>query len=257
MPFKAISVDDDPKCLSLSIDLIESSESVEEALGFTSPSEAFEYLKVHYVPVVFLDIRMPGMDGITLAEKILSIHPKTNIIFLTTYSHYLPKAFSLHASGYCIKPLTKEKLDNEISNLRYSIEEENIGFYAHTFGTFSFYYDGNPVVLSSPLDEEVLAYLFDANGIPRDLDRIARDLEKDKDDIGKAIKSLESTFIDLGEDGILFKTKKGYFLDVSMISSDVQEALKDVDRARKLFKGEYLSPYKWAYKRREELISIL
>ena len=38
MPFKAISVDDDPKCLSLSIDLIESSESVEEALGFTSPS---------------------------------------------------------------------------------------------------------------------------------------------------------------------------------------------------------------------------
>ena len=98
---------------------------------------------------------------------------------------------------------------------------------------------------------------MDDNGIPRDFDRIARDLEKDKDDIGKAIKSLESTFIDLGEDGILFKTKKGYFLDVSMISSDVQEALKDVDRARKLFKGEYLSPYKWAHKRREELISIL
>ena len=112
-------------------------------------------------------------------------------------------------------------------------------------------------MLSSPLDEEVLAYLLDANGIPRYLDRIAADLEKDKDDIGKAIKSLESTFIDLGEDGILFKTKKGYFLDVSMISSDVQEALKDVDRARKLFKGEYLSPYKWAHKRREELISIL
>ena len=85
MHFKAVAVDDDKNALSLSLSELNKNSSVSEAVGFVSSKEALNYIKNHYIPVVLLDIRMPEMDGITLAEKILSINPKTNIIFVTTY----------------------------------------------------------------------------------------------------------------------------------------------------------------------------
>ena len=139
MHFKAVAVDDDKNALSLSLSELNKNSSVSEAVGFVSSKEALNYIKNHYIPVVLLDIRMPEMDGISLAEKILSINPKTNIIFVTTYSHYLPQAFSIHASGYIMKPLDKDKLNNEIANLRFPLEEEKMGFYACPVPAFEQY----------------------------------------------------------------------------------------------------------------------
>ena len=48
-----------------------------------------------------------------------------------------------------------------------------------------------------------------------------------------------------------------YFLDTSMVPSDVSEALEGVMEAKYLFAGEYLTPYEWAQERRKELISLL
>ena len=86
MHFKAVAVDDDKNALTLSLSELNRNNCVSDAVGFTSSKEALDYIKKHFVPVVLLDIRMPEMDGISLAEKILSINPKTNIIFVTTYS---------------------------------------------------------------------------------------------------------------------------------------------------------------------------
>ena len=88
--------------------------------------------------------------------------------------------------------------------------------------------------------------------------------EKISDDLGYAMEEVDasldhlfSLFSKLGEDGVLFKTRKGYFLDTSMVPSDVSEALEGVMEAKYLFAGEYLTPYEWAQERRKELISLL
>ena len=257
MHFKAVAVDDDKNALSLSLSELNKNSSVSEAVGFVSSKEALNYIKNHYIPVVLLDIRMPEMDGITLAEKILSINPKTNIIFVTTYSHYLPQAFSIHASGYIMKPLDKDKLNNEIANLRFPLEEKNMGFYASTFGSFSLSYDGESVNFEDEKDRELMAYLLNRNGIATSKEKIGEDLDYSMEEIEASLDHLFSMFSKLGEDGVLFKTRKGYFLDTSMVPSDVSEALDGVMEAKYLFAGEYLTPYKWAQERRKELISLL
>lgn len=257
MHFKAVAVDDDKNALSLSLSELNKNSSVSEAVGFVSSKEALNYIKNHYIPVVLLDIRMPEMDGITLAEKILSINPKTNIIFVTTYSHYLPQAFSIHASGYIMKPLDKDKLNNEIANLRFPLEEKKMGFYASTFGSFSLSYDGESVNFEDEKDRELMAYLLNRNGIATSKEKIREDLGYTIEEIEASLDHLFSMFSTLGEDGVLFKTRKGYFLDTSMVPSDVSEALDGVMEAKYLFAGEYLTPYKWAQERRKELISLL
>ncbi len=56
-----------------------------------------------------LDVCMPDMSGIEAAQKLRSLHKKTDIIFLTTSRDYAVEAFSLSAVHYLIKPFTQEQ----------------------------------------------------------------------------------------------------------------------------------------------------
>lgn len=67
---------------------------------------------------------MREINGIHLAKALKDIFPKTNIVFVTGYSEYMCQAFSIHASGYIMKPVTPEKIKKELNNLRYPIKKE-------------------------------------------------------------------------------------------------------------------------------------
>jgi DNA-binding LytR/AlgR family response regulator len=70
-------------------------------------------LKPH---VVFLDIRMPGADGIEIARSLRSPRPK--IVFCTAYDEYAVDAFEVHAVDYLLKPVTRVRLAHCIERLR-------------------------------------------------------------------------------------------------------------------------------------------
>ncbi|MBQ0071255.1 MAG: response regulator, partial [Spirochaetales bacterium] len=133
---KVVAVDDEKLCLDNLVEILSSMDSISSIKGFQKPSEAMEYLKKHYVDVVFLDVRMPGMDGVTMARQIAEYCPDTNIIFATSYTHYLAEAFALHASGYILKPVTREAVVKEIKNLRFPPRVNDKGQRVQTFGHF-------------------------------------------------------------------------------------------------------------------------
>ena len=58
--------------------------------------------------VLFLDVRMPGMDGFDVLRQ---IPPETMpaVVFVTAYDRYAPQAFEQHAIEYLLKPFTDER----------------------------------------------------------------------------------------------------------------------------------------------------
>ncbi len=60
--------------------------------------------------VVLLDIRMPAMDGIEVANHLSRLDMPPAIIFTTAYDEYAVTAFEAHAVGYLLKPVRRERL---------------------------------------------------------------------------------------------------------------------------------------------------
>ncbi len=58
--------------------------------------------------IVFLDIYMPGENGIDIAKELRKISPETEIVFVTTSREHAVDAFSLYALHYLVKPVTTE-----------------------------------------------------------------------------------------------------------------------------------------------------
>ena len=92
-----------------------------EVHGFRTCREALEYACVNCVSVAFLDIELPGENGIDLSRQLKEIDSRTNIIFLTGHPEYVWDALETYCSGYILKPLTPEKLHREIDNLRFPV----------------------------------------------------------------------------------------------------------------------------------------
>ena len=67
--------------------------------------------------VVFLDIEMPGINGIELARKIANIDPEIQIVFVTAYEQYALKAFEVSAVHYLLKPLSQEKINEAVNRV--------------------------------------------------------------------------------------------------------------------------------------------
>lgn len=74
--------------------------------------------------IIFLDIKMPYMNGIKVAEKIRSLDPNVTIVFLTSLLEYAVDGYKVHAANYLIKPVNKKKLTKEIENLIEKSREE-------------------------------------------------------------------------------------------------------------------------------------
>lgn len=72
--------------------------------------EAVALSQEHPVDLVFMDIHMPGMDGLEAAARISRQDLPPAIIFTTAYSEHALDAFEVHAVDYLLKPIRREKL---------------------------------------------------------------------------------------------------------------------------------------------------
>ena len=67
--------------------------------------------------IVFLDIYMPGENGIDIAKELQRITPETGIVFVTTSREHAIDAFSLYALNYILKPVTTEGIADSFRRL--------------------------------------------------------------------------------------------------------------------------------------------
>ena len=112
-------VDDKKLFLSGALPVLEEIMPDAAITGFTRPSEAIEYAKASRIALAFLDIEMGATNGLDLCRTLLSINPRTNVVYLTAHVEYSFDAWGTGASGFLLKPITPEAVRAQLKNLRY------------------------------------------------------------------------------------------------------------------------------------------
>ena len=85
--------------------------------GFTNPVEALESQQVKSADVAFLDIEMPVISGLRLAERIQEINADCEVVFITGHNQYAVEAFDVNALDYLLKPVTTGQVDRAIKRI--------------------------------------------------------------------------------------------------------------------------------------------
>nr|WP_294488398.1 response regulator [uncultured Ruminococcus sp.] len=77
---------------------------------FSSGEELLKSFRYKAYDLVFLDIEMPAMDGITLARKLRELSSDVSIVFLTGHIEYAIKGYEVNALRYLTKPAEEKKV---------------------------------------------------------------------------------------------------------------------------------------------------
>jgi DNA-binding LytR/AlgR family response regulator len=108
---RVIIVDDEPKAINLLKSYLLHFNTIELVNTFRNALKALEFLRVNPVDLVFLDIDMPHLTGITLSKL---LNPKIKIIFTTAYSKYAAESYDVEAVDYLLKPISFERFGKAI-----------------------------------------------------------------------------------------------------------------------------------------------
>ena len=205
--------------------------------------------------VALLDIHMRGLDGVDLAKCLKEVNPKMNIIFVTGYSEYKGDAMDVKASGYIMKPVTKEKLEEELNDLRFPIvPKQNVLLRVQCFGNFDvFTPDGKPVLFERSRSKEIFAYLVHRHGSSCTTREIAAALfedepydKKQQSYLQTLIAAMNKSLKKVGATDAVRKSYNALSVNVDVLDCDYYRFAELDAGAVNAYQNEYMSQYYWA-----------
>lgn len=105
MKLKCLAVDDEPFALKQIVSYIEQTPFLELIGNCENAFEALEVIKKESVDLLFLDINMPEMSGMELAQ---SLDTQTMVVFTTAYEEFALDSYKVEAIDYLLKPISRE-----------------------------------------------------------------------------------------------------------------------------------------------------
>ncbi|GAA0627823.1 two component system response regulator [Kutzneria viridogrisea] len=112
-----VAIADDEPLVRAGIKLVLSaSPDIEVVAEAGDGRAAVEVVGKHSVDVLLLDIRMPGMDGLTALGEVARVAPSTRVVFLTTFGEgeYITRALDGGAAGFLLKDSAPEELGRAV-----------------------------------------------------------------------------------------------------------------------------------------------
>lgn len=247
---RIIAVDDEPLMLDKIEKCIKRAEPGCQLFTFLNPRDSLVLAGKQTVDVFFLDIRMSGMDGVTLAKKIKLIQPRTNIIFTTGYSEYMPDAFLLNVSGYLLKPVTERSVREQLDILRFPVpnrQSEKVRL--QCFGNFEVFIDNAPVRFEHSKTKELLAYLTLRRGAVCTSNEIMAAMWEDDSHASyfrDLRKDLVGTLRDRGYSDIIEVRRGRMALITEKVDCDYYQWLNGTADGINAYHGEFMGQYSWA-----------
>ena len=96
---RAIVVDDEKLMLNSFLRLSSGIPDLQVLGTFEKPEDALAYAKDQLIDIAFLDVKMPGMNGIELAGKLRELRPDILIVFISAYDEYIRESNRISISG--------------------------------------------------------------------------------------------------------------------------------------------------------------
>lgn len=113
---RVLIVDDEPPARAWLRDLLGRLPDHEPCGEAGNGAEALRLAAILKPDVVLLDIRMPGLDGLETAHRLMELAQPPAIVFITAYGEYALDAFDAHAVAYLLKPVRLERLERALAN---------------------------------------------------------------------------------------------------------------------------------------------
>lgn len=251
---RVICVDDALPIMEDTVAMCRKLPKITSVTGFTRPREALRWLEDHPVEIALLDIDMPDINGLVLAEKIKRRYPDAAVIFLTAFEQFAVQAIRQRASGYLLKPVTLEDLQEEVEYACSHIRPRPSGhIVVQTFGDFEIFVDGETLSFRRAKSKELLAYLIDRNGSGVTRSDIYAALWGDRayDRSGQKyldviVRTLRETLRAAGIDELL-EVKSGLLrIRPQLLDCDLYRFMKNDPDAVNAYRGEYMRSYEWA-----------
>jgi len=114
---KALVVDDEAPARGELRFMLSEAGGVEVVGEAGNAAEAMELIRAISYDVVFLDIDMPGLTGMHLAEALGELERPPAIVFVTAHSEHAVRAFEVEATDYLVKPVEVERLRRAVERL--------------------------------------------------------------------------------------------------------------------------------------------
>lgn len=108
---KCIIIDDEPLAREAIEMLINQTNNLDLIGSFNSPGSAANFIASNTVELIFLDIQMPGINGIEFAR---TIPKETFVIFTTAYAEFATDSYEVDAIDYLIKPVKLERFKKAV-----------------------------------------------------------------------------------------------------------------------------------------------
>ncbi len=124
---KAIVVDDEPDARhSLKKDIQQNFPEIQVVSLAENSEKALEAIKKFKPDLVFLDVEMPGKNGLEVARSLKAQKAKTTIIFTTAFDHYAIEAIRYAAFDYLLKPVDMAELGAVLDRFKTEHNEYNL-----------------------------------------------------------------------------------------------------------------------------------
>ncbi len=114
---KCLIVDDEALARSRLKSILGEVDSSINVIESSNGEDALAKCKDYEPELVFLDIRMPGVSGMEVAEQLAEFNKPPSVIFTTAYNEFALDAFDANATDYLLKPVRRERLSQALSKL--------------------------------------------------------------------------------------------------------------------------------------------
>lgn len=249
---RIIVVDDEERARNL-LEMILRGLGHQDVWTFGDAQSALSYLKENACDVAFLDVEMPGMSGLDLAEELLKLSVIPAIVFQTAYPQYAVRAWDSDAVDYLLKPYGRDQVQRalERASRRNLIcwQSKTPSVEIHCFPSFALWINGVPLTFDNRKAKELLAYLVHMQGNWVSTDRIIYALFEDSEE--KSAKNyyrlvlyrLKQTLKEVGLERLV---ESGYGKARVNPEHFVCDYYRFLQGETSLFFGEYMSDYNWA-----------